>query len=127
MYERVEGASSSNVFLGFVVATATERGFGASIWTLQSLILSRLVPTYRTAPLRLPSPFTSMKFLPVVAVLHPGRPSAQCGQSHIFKINIGWAEAVGDPGSGWAGEPPAQANPPRYPNTHTDTHTTRAC
>ena len=24
-----------------------------------------------------------------------------------FKINIGWAEAVGDPGSGWAGEPPA--------------------
>ena len=44
-----------------------------------------------------------------------------------FKINIGWAEAVGDPGSGWAGEPPAQANPHRYPNTHTDTHTTRAC
>ena len=49
--------------------------FGASIWTSQSLIHSRLVPTYRTGPLRLPSPFTSMKFLPVVAVLHPGRPS----------------------------------------------------
>ena len=64
VYERVEGGCSSNIFLGFVVATATERGFGASIWTLQSLILSRLVPTYRTGPLRLPSPFTSMKFLP---------------------------------------------------------------
>ena len=25
VYERVEGASSSNIFLGFVVATATER------------------------------------------------------------------------------------------------------
>ena len=27
VYERVEGASSSNVFLGFVVATATGRDF----------------------------------------------------------------------------------------------------
>ena len=27
VYERVEGASSSNIFLGFVVATATERDF----------------------------------------------------------------------------------------------------
>ena len=34
------------------------------------------------------------------------------GQSHIYKMNIGWAEAGGDPGSGWAGEPPAQADPP---------------
>ena len=60
--------------------------YGASIWTSQSLIPSRLAPTYRTSPLRLPSPFTSMKFLKAVAVLHPGRPSVSKSVSAHLRL-----------------------------------------
>ena len=79
--------------------------YGASIWTSQSLIPSRLAPTYRTSPLRLPSPFTSMKFLKAVAVLHPGRPSVsksvsahlrQPKASFVWRANSPWcAQAAG--------------------------------
>ena len=64
---------SSNIFLGFVVAKATEIFFMASVWTIESLIYSATSMNLLCWLPRLPSPFTSMKFLPIVAVLCPGR------------------------------------------------------
>ena len=47
----------------------------ASVWTIESLIYSTTSMNLLCWLPRLPSPFTSMKFLPVVTGLHPGRPS----------------------------------------------------
>ena len=66
-------ASSWNIFLGYIVATATGMIFLASVWTSQSRVHSITSVHLPCWLPRLPSPFTSMKFLPIVAVLCPGR------------------------------------------------------
>ena len=59
--------------------------FGASIWTSQALIHLRLVPT-TVLPPSAPQSFTSMKFLPVVTVLRPGRPSVSKSVSAHLRL-----------------------------------------
>ena len=66
-------ASSANIFLGYIVATATEMVFVASVWTSQSRVHSITSVHLPCWLPRLPSPFTSMKILPIAVSVHPGR------------------------------------------------------
>ena len=100
-------ASSANIFLGYIVATATEMDFVASVWTSQSRVHSITSVHLPCWLPRLPSPFTSMKFLPVVTSLHPGRPSVS--KSASAHLRLPPTPFTWRPNSPWCPGPAARA------------------